>query len=98
MSYFGIRFKYKVYDFTINIHGTLERFEVDPRELEETALGILVNYTDDDKFNIMKVADKLADHITEIFCNGESMLWTEVHIQSNRMTCGSSVHKLDLVS
>jgi hypothetical protein len=99
MSYFGIKFKYKTYDFIVRIHGLLDRFEVDPSELESAILKLLETYNGRATFNMLNVANMLAADVAAAYCNGDNMIWTEVQVDSNnRMTCGSSVAKLDLVS
>lgn len=97
MSYFGIRVKYRSYAIIVRIHGPLDEFEINPLELETKTLEFLESIAE--KFNMLEISHRLAEHIANNYCNGNTRLWVETDVDSgNKIICGSSVSKLDVMT
>lgn len=87
MSYIGVRvnpsYGLVSHNVTIRVHGPLDTFVLNPVDLKTFALRVINScVTDEATFNMANVANKLSHEVTEKFCDGNNLLWTEVEIVS----------------
>lgn len=83
MSYFGVKIKRGSYEITAKIHGPLDSFEIEPLKFKEFIKKFLQDFMHNKvTFNQIDAANDLALAIRNDFCNGVTMVWTEVEIAS----------------
>lgn len=95
MSYMGVRVTKFSHIITVNLHGPLVGFPVNPTELracvetyfQSNVPGSIVN------FNMITHSHFLAKTIADIFCDGDKILWIEVIVQSPNDTVYTAVEE-----
>jgi len=77
----------------IKMHGPLDNFVINPRELRDSATAFWDNHTSK---NIPQRVQELAEILKVIYCDGEEVVWVSVEYQmpSSGNIFGASAEKV----
>lgn len=83
MSYMGVITSKNDHNITAKLHGPIDTFVVSPADIRhfinEWLVTIQVN---GHNFNMVDTANNLSKALADKYCNGQSILWTEVIVES----------------
>jgi len=94
MSYFGVKITTPEYhNVSVKIHGPLKGILLNTGQLKEQCLELIKSYNTP---NIPEKCIRLAEDLTEMYCDGIEMLWVQVDLAAkNNVLYGTSAEKVD---
>lgn len=81
MSYMGVRTTKLSHVITAKLHGPIDTLVINPMALKQYVRSFF-NETTEKPFNLVDTANDLSQLLADQFCDGISILWTEVTVQS----------------
>jgi hypothetical protein len=100
MPYIGVKVKPHIhmhsggwdYDISVKLHGPLDVTGVNTVELKQRASELIISY---DTKNFPEVANRLANDLRDIYCNGHELIWVQVDIiAKNDVMYGASAERV----
>jgi len=88
MAYLGVRRNYYSHVITAKLHGPISTFVINPSELKTRVDDYFRNVK---VFNMIDSANGLSENLADSYCNGDTILWTEVTVESPEDIIYSSV-------
>jgi len=92
MSYLGVRRTRGNHNIIVKVHGPLDKFSLDTKELKDSTDAIILNYMDKPLSDLPRV---IANTLCEVFANGDDIVWVEVDlITKSDVFYGASAEKV----